>query len=134
MASNRRSFLQMAGVVPAAAAAALTGTRMAQAATNANDSALTRSAFAACRGEDFAFELSAFEHLAVRLAKVEPLDALAQGDDGEHRFSLRFEAPAGRGLAQESYRVTHPRLGRFVMFVSPRDAEGRAVEAVFNRA
>jgi hypothetical protein len=51
----------------------------------------------------------------------------------EGRFSLRFEASAQGALEQASYRVHHARLGDFVMFVSPKDGEGRVVEAVFNR-
>jgi hypothetical protein len=42
-----------------------------------------------------------------------------------------FKSPAS--LGQQTFPVSHPRLGRFTLFVSPNDAEGRVVEAIFNR-
>lgn len=122
MASNRRAFLQMAGLAPAAAAG-LVVPRAAYASLQAVE--LTRAAFASCIGDEFAFETGAFEQGAAKLVLVDGAD--------DKRFRLLFEAPAGRGLAQESYRVSHARLGRFTMFVSPNDSTGQLVEAVFSR-
>jgi hypothetical protein len=34
-------------------------------------------------------------------------------------FSLMFHAPAGLALPQETYRVEHPRLGAFPLFLVP---------------
>ena len=130
MSSNRRSFLQMAGLAPAVAAGLAAPTFAAASAGAQN---LSRSTFAACVGDEFVFEQGPFAQCGVRLSRVGPLAADATAEESEHRFRALFEAPAGRGLAQETYRVSHPRLGRFVMFVSPKDAEGRVLEAVFNR-
>jgi hypothetical protein len=131
MGSNRRSFLQMAGFAPAVAAGFATPA-IADAATGSTRE-LTRSAFAACVGDEFMFEQGPFAQCVARLSRVAPLAADATAEQAEHRFSALFEVPAGEGLAQETYRVSHARLGRFVMFVSPKDGEGRVLEAVFNR-
>ncbi|MBL0141433.1 MAG: hypothetical protein IPP91_05060 [Betaproteobacteria bacterium] len=130
MASNRRAFLQFAGLAPAAAAAGLVSTATARAASSGQ---LTRSTFLPCVGDEFLFEGGPFEAMPAKLVRIE---GLAQGGatlDGEGTFRLLFEPEAKGAIAQESYRVSHARLGRFTLFVSPNDAEGRVVEAVFNR-
>ena len=128
MGSNRRAFLQFAGLAPAAAAtAALAESSAPNAVTDI--ASLTRSRFLPCVGDEFLFETRPLEHKRVKLAKVE---ALGQGDPHEGRFRLLFEA-AGGGLVQETYTVSHPALGRFALFVSPNDAQGRVIEAIFNR-
>jgi hypothetical protein len=51
-------------------------------------------------------------------------------------FSLVFRAPAGAPLAQLTYRVEHPQLGDFPLFLVPLGPsdEGRLeLEAVVNR-
>jgi hypothetical protein len=128
MRSNRRSFLQMAGLAPAALI-----TPAIAAADAGGLRELTRSKFAACVGDEFVFEQAALSQCVARLSRVAPLAADATPEHSEHRFRAMFELPAGAGLPQETYRVSHARLGRFVMFVSPKDAEGRVLEAVFNR-
>lgn len=129
MDAKRRSFLTIAGLAPATAAG------FAGSVAPARPEAagvLTRSAFAACVGDEFVFEQGALAQCALRLARVEPLVPGASAAESEHRFSVTFEAPAP-GLAQETYRVGHARLGRFALFVSPKDPAGRILEAVFNR-
>ena len=50
-------------------------------------------------------------------------------------FSLLFQGPANRPLAQRTYRFAHEQLGAFDLFIVPVSAEngGRQYEAVFNR-
>jgi hypothetical protein len=128
MTPKRRSFLQLAGLAPAAAAG-LVAPLAAHAV--AAPSPLTRSAFAAHVGEDFAFQLDAFGSRNARLVSVE---ALQGARDAESSFRLLFRLPEkSAGLAQQTYRVDHPQMGQVTMFVSPNDAEGRIVEAIFNR-
>ena len=129
MSSNRRSFLQMAGAVPALAASALVVARDAHGAADA--STLTRSSFQPCIGDEFVFEKGAFEQCETRLLAIEGFAQESDAAAREGRFSLSFNAPGG--LAQGTYRVSHARLGRFVLFVSPSGARGERVEAVFNR-
>jgi hypothetical protein len=119
----------MAGWVPAAAAAALGAPRIAEAAQG--DVALERSVFLRCVGEEFVFEKSALEQCHATLREVVALPAHGAKSRGEGNFKLLFDVPSG--LVQESYRVSHSRMGRFVLFVSPNDSQGNVVEAIFNR-
>lgn len=127
--TNRRDFLSYAGLAPAAAAGAASAapSRAAEAGT------LRRATFAPLVGEMFMFQQSAFASVGLRLAEVAAVGRGASRASSERAFSLRFAAPPG-GLAQDSYRVSHPSLGAFVLFVTPVDPEGRTLEAVFNLA
>lgn len=129
--TKRRAFLQIAGLVPAAAVVGVAAPR--DAVARAPDATFTRSAFARCLGDNFTFETSVFGQVVARLATVEAHAGCRTSGEREGRFSLRFEARGDATLEQASYRVHHARLGEFVLFVSPGDATGRSVEAVFNR-
>jgi hypothetical protein len=51
-------------------------------------------------------------------------------------FSIIFEGSANRPLAQNSYEMSHGRLGRFPLFITPvdqSDGTTQRYEAVFNR-
>ena len=51
-------------------------------------------------------------------------------------FSVIFEGPADRSLAQDTYEMNHRRLGRFPVFITPVDQLNgvtQRYEAVFNR-
>ena len=110
------------------------GANPAGAIAPASPAVLRRSSFAPCIGDDFEFERGALQATSLKLAAVEPLGCGAGARVmTEDVFRLRFVAPHGECVAQDTYRVSHARLGRFVLFVSPNDAEGREVEAVFNR-
>ncbi|APV51542.1 hypothetical protein BWI17_18710 [Betaproteobacteria bacterium GR16-43] len=131
MGSNRRAFLQFAGIAPAAAAtAALASTGVAHAATAAP--LVTRSSFLPCVGEEFRFESGPFEAKPAKLARIAPLEQGGRKIESEGHFRLEFEPLTPGAIPQETYKVTHPRLGQLVLFVSPNDAQGRIVEAVFN--
>ena len=127
--TNRRDFLSYAGIAPAAAAGVATAapSRTAEAGT------LRRATFAPLVGEMFMFQQSAFASVGLRLAAVAAVGRGASRASSEGAFSLRFAAPSG-DISQGSYRVTHPSLGVFVLFVAPVDPEGRTLEAVFNLA
>lgn len=129
MGSNRRAFLKFAGLAPAAAA----GLVSAGSARAATAGPLTRSTFAPLVGEEFRFECGPFEARPARLLRVAALGQGAGKVESENRFRLEFEPAVAGSIAQETYTVAHPRLGRFALFVSPNDGEGRVVEAVFNR-
>lgn len=131
MSADRRTFLQFATLAPTVAVAGLAGPRQAQAATPAAE--LTCSAFAPCVGEDFHFTREVFGGVTARLAAVRELPGSRTREEREGRFSLFFDVQGEGALPQESYRVQHPRLGTFVLFVSPKDAQQRRAEAVFNR-
>lgn len=130
MGTDRRSFLQFAGLAPAAAAASLVAPRVSHAAPAAS---LTRSVFLPCVGDEFRFELGPLESRAAKLNGIEAIDGHATKANAEGAFRLLFEPASAGSIAQQTYAVTHPGLGRFALFVSPNDAEGRVVEAIFNR-
>lgn len=131
MKSGRRSFLKFAGIASATATAGVAAGAVVHAA--APEASLTRSAFAPLVGQEFVFETSALEKLTTRLVGVEALQFSLPGQKAEGAFRIEFETPAGQALKQDTFAVSHPRLGRFALFVSPNDREGRVVEAIFNR-
>jgi hypothetical protein len=130
MGSNRRAFLQFAGLAPAAAATA--GLAATGAARTAAAPSVTRSSFLACVGDEFHFEFGPHESRIAKLARVSPLELGGRKVESEGMFRLEFEPLAPGTIAQETYSVHHARLGRIALFVSPNDAQGRVVEAVFN--
>lgn len=130
MASNRRAFLQFAGLAPAAAATA--GLAATAATPPVVNGPLGRSSFLACVGDEFLFESGPLESQPARLARVCALEQGGREVESEGMFRLEFEPRTPGAIAQETYAVTHARLGRIVLFVSPNDARGRVVEAVFN--
>lgn len=129
MGSNRREFLKYAGLAPAAVAG-LAGAGTSRAATAGP---LVRSTFLPLVGEEFRFESGPFEAKPARLVRVAAAGQGASQVESEGVFRLEFEPAVAGTIAQETYTVTHPALGRFALFVSPNDGEGRVVEAVFNR-
>lgn len=118
----------MAGLASAAPVAAVGAAVVPRSAPQA----LARSHFAPLQGDTFVFEKDALENVNARLVSIESLGSPGAAPDAEQCFRLLFEAPA-QALPQRTFCVSHPHLGRFALFVSPNDAEGRIVEAVFNR-
>ena len=53
---------------------------------------------------------------------------------GTHQFRISFQGPADAFLAQGTYRVQHPQLGDFAIFMTPvaRQPEGLVYEACFS--
>ena len=131
MKSGRRSFLKFASFASATATAGVAAS--AAVSATAPEASLTRGAFAPLVGEEFVFETNALEKLNARLVRVEPLDFRLPAQSAENAFRLEFETPAGESLPQDTFAVSHPRLGRFALFVSPNGPEGHVVEAIFNR-
>ncbi len=68
------------------------------------------------------------------LAKARLIRPRAAGSPGES-FSLVFQGPADRFLAQQIYRFEHERIGAFDLFIVPIGSTGAETqyEAVFNR-
>ena len=131
MKSGRRNFLQLASLAPTSMVAGIAAA--SHSAADRPGAALTRSAFAPLVGDEFAFETSALEKTTARLVSVETLTHKAPSQDAEGAFRLLFQTAPDESLAQQTFSVSHPRLGRFALFVSPNDAHGRSVEAIFNR-
>lgn len=128
MGTDRRTFLQFASMAPTAAVAGTAAARETPA--KAADHALTCSAFEACVGDAFTFEMEAFGEVPARLSSVTAHPG-CNAVQREGRFSIYFDAE--KQVPQGSYRVHHAKLGDFVLFVSPKDAQEKTLEAVFNR-
>jgi hypothetical protein len=131
MKTGRRTFLQYASLAPTSLVAGVATASPAPA--HISGAALTRSAFAPLVGHEFAFEKSALENTGARLVSVEALASKLPGQDEEGAFRLVFQTGPEDSLETRTFSVSHPKLGRFALFVSPNDAEGRRVEAIFNR-
>ncbi|CAB5660449.1 Uncharacterised protein [Delftia tsuruhatensis] len=123
MKTGRRAFMRAAGVLPAAVAVAAAPL----AAPAATAQQLCRRHFQPLLGQDFSVEKS-----GVRL-RLLALEDLPHAREGERSFSAVFELGDGVPPAQDTWEISHPALGRHAVFLSPGDARGRRVEAVFNR-
>ena len=130
---RRTLLLQLAGLAPAVAIAGVASEGRATVAPVTSLAAMTRSTFLPLVGETFTFEIDALRSVAVRLASVKTPAKPDPACDAEGTFTLHFETLGDATLAQQTHSVSHPQLGRFALFVSPNDATGRLVEAVFTR-
>ena len=58
------------------------------------------------------------------------------GDEGNEKFSLIFQGPRNRLLAQDTYRLRHAELGELSLFIVPvlsRNRRHYVYQAIFNR-
>lgn len=129
MNRQRRSLLKVVGITPAAASAGLAHAMQGFHDAPAAGGQLLLRHFARLQGESFHFGMNGAQSSAV-LRCAEPLPGAA---DGEQNFRLVFAPAPAHTLAQGTWEVSHPALGRHAIFVSPNDARGAEVEAVFNR-
>lgn len=100
---------------------------------------LNREAFARNVNTKFSFSLGRGETVGVKLTQVIDMTPEAAkpaaAATGRECFAAVFVGSNNEPFPQETYLVTHPKLGRFSMLVVPmgRDNEGFYYEAVFNR-
>lgn len=109
------------------------GAAATSAPIHAREAELVRSSFVPLVGAEFEFEKSPLEKTSARLLSVEALANTTPSQNPEGAFRLVFAAAPGQALDQRTFAVSHPSLGRFALFVSPNDAQGDVVEAIFNR-
>jgi hypothetical protein len=81
------------------------------------------------------FLASAGEGKAVELEMVSATDTGTNIEAGQEQFSIVFRSPLDAFLEQHTYRLEHPRMGTFDLFLVPvkRDQEGFYYEACFTR-
>ena len=97
----------------------------------------TIATFAGQEGATFRIPLTSGEVLDATLLQVTALSA--KGPSGEELprkrtpFSLIFRVPAAGRFEQKIYRMEHPEIGTFELFLVPigRDPEGYRCEAIF---
>lgn len=122
MKTGRRAFMQVAGALPAAVAASSIPMGASAAGTE-----LRRSHFQPLLGHRFSV---AGEDAELRLVSLSALPHALQSD---RSFSALFELSRPGALPQNTWEIAHPALGRHAVFLSPSDAQGGLLEAVFNR-
>lgn len=93
---------------------------------------LVRSLFTPHLGDLFAATLAAGGALHLRLTAVR--DTAFPLSDPEQSFEVEFQGDPRRQLPQDSYRLNHPRMGAFELFIVPGSVDGAAhYTAIFNR-
>ncbi|HEY3267950.1 MAG TPA: twin-arginine translocation signal domain-containing protein [Armatimonadota bacterium] len=130
-ALSRRDFLQWCGAAGIVAGASLAGLP-SRCAPLSQD--LTLTAFAALVDSSFEFT-AADAPVRMRLMSATRRPSRSQSRSVRLEvFSLIFQAPPEAKLPAAIYRVTHPRMAPFDLFISPVDLGGlRRYEAVFTR-
>lgn len=81
--------------------------------------------------QKFEVHIDGVEPVEIELAAIEDRSAGVM-----ESFSLFFRGAEERVFHQNSYRMTHPALGEFVLFLGPvemKKMDGVYYEAVFNR-
>lgn len=128
----------MASSMPAAAA--VSGTALGAIASEVQREeagtagvVLNRAHFTALLGQEFTMNLEWAEGTTHARVKLTALEDLPHCADPQQSFRAVFESVQADGLRQGLWQVSHPELGQHAIFLSPNDALGREVEAVFNR-
>lgn len=96
---------------------------------------LRRSTFDPLVGSAFVLTAPNGQTIGVRLASVENPPGARRGPPREQAFSLLFRGERRAGAEQGSYRIAHPRLRPFELFVVPvgRGVHGQTYQAIVNR-
>ena len=98
-----------------------------------NLSEMTAELFVPRRGEAFILHTFDNQQFPAALERVTPLRSRRPGAGGA-AFSLEFRVPGQTVLPQRIYRLEHPGLGVFDVFLVPLalDDSGLQLQAVFN--
>jgi uncharacterized protein DUF6916 len=83
---------------------------------------------------NFSVELEESGHLDLKLVSVTPRKIGPTEEAGMERFSVVFAGPADAVLPQRTYKMTHPEMGEFYIFLVAigKEADGFRYEAVYN--
>lgn len=83
---------------------------------------------------NFRVELESPRPIEIKLISVTPRKIESHEQAGMERFSVVFAGPADIFLPQNTYRVTHPEMGEFYVFLVPIQPESGEFryEAVYN--
>ena len=94
----------------------------------------TAADFAKHVDTDFRVELESPRPIEIKLISVTPRKIEPHEQAGMERFSVVFSGPADVFLPQNTYRLAHPEMGEFEVFLVPikQEAEGFRYEAVYN--
>lgn len=94
----------------------------------------TAAEFAQHVNTNFRVEIESPKPIDIKLITVTPRAIEPHEEAGMERFSVVFSGPADVFLPQNIYRVVHPEMGEFEVFLVPikQEAEGFRYEAVYN--
>jgi len=83
---------------------------------------------------NFRIELESPQPVELKLIAVMPRVSGPTEQAGMERFSVVFSGPADVFLPQQTYRMAHPEMGEFEVFLAAiaREADGFRYEAVYN--
>lgn len=144
---DRRTFLKLGGV--AAAGGLVLGSGLSVFGQRAESDplfavpetvyadslhALSRQSFEPLLNTNFTFSQKRLLTAQLRLAEVvEGRDQGARSEVSTTSFLLVFEPVGVASLEDGIYKVSHPELGNFSMFISKFGQSGTKYQAVFNR-
>ena len=83
---------------------------------------------------EFRVELDSPRPIELKLISVTPRVNEPTEQAGMERFSALFSGPPDFFLPQNTYRMVHPEMGEFEIFLVPiaKEADGFRYEAVYN--
>jgi len=127
---KRRIFLKSASASLAVSGLGLHAT-LAAADTVANAFAWSHASAEALVGQSFWLNHPALGALAITLSAVRV--PARNPDPRLDQFSLVFRMPAAPAVAEGTYEMDHPAIGRFDLYLTPsgRDAEGASFRSDF---
>lgn len=125
---KRRHFLKSAGTTLALAGLGLNTTLAAA----ADDFRWSHASASALVGQSFWLNHPELGAMAITLASLR-VPATRTPDPRLDQFSLVFRAPAGPRIADGTYEMDHPALGRFALHLVPagQDADGASYRSDF---
>ena len=94
----------------------------------------TEKGFAKNLNTSFRIQLDTPKPIDLILVAVNGRPSEPNEEAGMERFSAMFSGPPDFFLPQQIYRVAHPEMGEFEIFLVPigREADGFRYEAVYN--
>ena len=94
----------------------------------------TAADFAKHVNTNFRVEVESPKPIDIKLITVTPRRIEPHEEAGMERFSVVFSGPQDTFLPQNIYRVVHPEMGEFEVFLVPikQEADGFKYEAVYN--
>jgi len=83
---------------------------------------------------DFRVELDESGHMDLKLVSVTPRKIEPTEQAGMERFSVVAAGPKEDFLPQRTYKMTHPEMGEFYVFLAAigKEPDGFRYEAVYN--
>lgn len=139
--NSRRDFVRSCALLLTAFAAAPRGLRAGVFGVGMKECSLNDLSFALFESQvNTHFEVAATPGRTMPLALIKTLRLIPSpppgASSGWECFSLVFQGSGDQPIAQDTYRFSHPELGRFDLFIVPVACEAAGVrhyQAILNR-